>query len=118
LAEQAGLAQNWPWGSTGCLLRVAMAVAFPSGSSLDPRLATRLHFHGSPGCYRHRRAAEKNHPGVQGKAVSGPAEGVPLAGVGIPPGPEGTVSGGQGEAGGVVPQAPPAAAAVRDPGAF
>ena len=28
---------------------------------------------------------KKNHPGVQGEAVEGPAEGVPLADVGVPP---------------------------------
>ena len=61
---------------------------------------------------------KKNHRGVQGEAVEGRAEGVPVADVGVPPGPEGANGGGSAEAGGVVPEAPPAAAAVRDPGAL
>jgi transposase len=60
---------------------------------------------------------KKNHPGVQGEAVEGPAEGVPLTDVGVPPGPAGTDQGGEAEAGGVVRQAAPAADPVRVPGA-
>ena len=56
---------------------------------------------------------KKNHPGVQGEAVAGGAEAVPVADVGVPPGPAGAVPGGQAEAGGVVCQTPPAAGAVR-----
>ncbi len=59
---------------------------------------------------------KKNHPGVQGEAVGGPAEGVPLLDVGVPPRPEGTIGGGPAEAGGVVSEASPAPPAVRDPG--
>jgi transposase len=60
---------------------------------------------------------KKNHPGVQGEAVEGPAEGVSVAAVGIPPGPAGVVPGGEAEAGSVVRASPPATAAVRVPAA-
>jgi transposase len=53
---------------------------------------------------------KKNHPGVQGEAVEGPAQGVPRADVGVPPGPTHALAGGEGEAGGLVRE--PAAAAV------
>lgn len=45
---------------------------------------------------------KKNHAGVQGEVVEGAAEGVPLADVGVPPGPAGVVTGGGEEAGSVV----------------
>src|SRR3954470_11320026 len=60
---------------------------------------------------------KKNHAGVQGEAVEGPAEGVSLPDVGVPPQPAGPVRGGQGEAGRVVREVAPAADAVRTPGA-
>jgi transposase len=63
------------------------------------------------------RERGKNHPGVQGRAVQGGAEGFPLLDVGVPPQPAGPVRGGPGEAGGVVREVTPAADAVRDPGA-
>jgi transposase len=63
------------------------------------------------------RERGKNHPGVQGHAVEGGAEGVPIADVGVPPPPGGPVGGGEGEAGRAVRQATPAAGTVRDPGA-
>jgi transposase len=56
---------------------------------------------------------KKNHPGVQGQVVEGPAAGVPVADVGIPPGPAGVVPGGQAEAARAVRQTPPVAGAVR-----
>src|SRR5262249_22980553 len=61
---------------------------------------------------------KKNHPGVQGEAVEGPAEGVPLLDVGVSPEPQGPVRGGQAEAGGAVSEAAPVAEVVRDPGAL
>jgi transposase len=61
---------------------------------------------------------KKNHAGLQGEAIAGGAEGVPVADVGVPAGPEGTIPGGPAEAGGVVPEVAPVAAAVRDPGAL
>jgi transposase len=60
---------------------------------------------------------KKNHPDVQGEAVEGGAEGVPLLDVGVPPQPRGPGPGGPAEAGGVVSQAAPATDPVRDPGA-
>jgi transposase len=60
---------------------------------------------------------KKNHAGVQGGAVEGGAEGVPLADVGVPQGPGGTVGGAAAAAGGAVRQVAPAAGVVRDPGA-
>jgi transposase len=63
------------------------------------------------------RERKKNHPGLQGEAVQGGAQGVPLADVGVPPQPAGPVRGGEGEAGRVVREAAPAADSVRDPGA-
>jgi transposase len=63
------------------------------------------------------RERGKNHPGVQGEAVEGPAEGVPVADVGVPPQPAGVDGGGPGEAGGAIREVAPAAAAVRGPGA-
>ena len=59
---------------------------------------------------------KKNHAGVQGQAVQGGAEGVPLADVGVPAGPAGAVRAGEAEAGGPLPQAAPAAPPVRVPG--
>jgi transposase len=55
---------------------------------------------------------KKNHPGVQGETAEGPAEGVPVADVGVPPGPEGPHGGGEAAAGGAVPKATPTADAV------
>jgi transposase len=63
------------------------------------------------------RERGKNHPGVQGQAVEGGAEGIPVADVGVPPQPAGADGGGQGEAGGALREVAPAAAAVRGPGA-
>lgn len=63
------------------------------------------------------RERGKNHPGVQSQAVEGPAEGVPLTDVGVPPQPAGPVRGGEGQAGGAVPATPSPAGAVRDAGA-
>jgi transposase len=60
---------------------------------------------------------EKNHAGVQGGAIEGRAEGVPLAEVGVPQGPGGVVGGAEAAAGGVVRQVAPAAGVVRHPGA-
>jgi transposase len=60
---------------------------------------------------------KKNHPGAQGEVVEGPAAGVPVADVGIPPGSAGVVPGGQAEAGSAVRQTPPVAGAVRVPAA-
>jgi transposase len=48
------------------------------------------------------RERGKNHPGVQGQAIQGGAEGVPIADVGVPPQPAGSVPRGASEAGGVV----------------
>jgi transposase len=64
------------------------------------------------------RERKKNHPVVQGEAVGSPAEGVPLADVGVSPQPQGLVRGGPAEAGGVVSEAAPVAEAVRPPGAI
>src|SRR5262249_58747985 len=61
---------------------------------------------------------KKNHAGLQEEAIESRAEGVPVAHVGIPPPPPGPVGGGEGEAGGTICQATPAAAAVRVPGAL
>jgi transposase len=63
------------------------------------------------------RERKKNHPGVQGEAVEGPAEGVPLLDVGVPQEPEGCDRGGAGQAGRVVPEVAPAADAARGAGA-
>jgi transposase len=63
------------------------------------------------------RERGKNHPGVQGQAVEGPAQGVPLPDVGVPPQPAGPVRGGEGQAGGAVPAIASPADAVRDAGA-
>jgi transposase len=63
------------------------------------------------------RERGKNHPGVQGPAVESGAEGVPVADVGVPPQPAGPLRGGEGEAGGAVREAAPAAGAARGPGA-
>jgi len=60
---------------------------------------------------------KKNHAGVQGEAVEGGAEGVPVADVGVPAGPARPHGGGEAAAGGVIPAAAAAPAAVRDPGA-
>lgn len=64
------------------------------------------------------RERKKNHPGVQGEAVEGGAEGVPLLDVGVPPEPQGSVRGGPAEVGGLVPEVAPATEAVRTPGAL
>jgi transposase len=56
---------------------------------------------------------KKNHAGVQGEAVEGPAEGVPLTDVGVPPRPTGADAGGETTLGGTLPGAAPAATAVR-----
>jgi transposase len=61
---------------------------------------------------------KKNHAGVQGETDEGPAEGVPLPDVGVPPPPAGVVRRGEGEVGGLVCEAAPIADAVRVPGAF
>jgi transposase len=63
------------------------------------------------------RERGKNHPGVQGQAVESRAEGVPVAAVGVPPQPARPLGGGEGEAGGAVREAAPAAKAAPDPGA-
>jgi transposase len=63
------------------------------------------------------RERGKNHPGVQGGAAEGPAEGVSLADVGVPPQPQGPDRGGEGRAGGTVRGTAPAEGAVRGPGA-
>jgi transposase len=55
---------------------------------------------------------KKNHPGVQGEAAEGGAEGVPGVDGGVPPGPAGVVPGGPTEAGSAVWETPPAADAV------
>jgi transposase len=60
---------------------------------------------------------KKNHPGVQEEAVEGPAQGVPLADVGVPPPPARPLRGGDGEAGEAVCGVAPVADAVRVPGA-
>jgi transposase len=62
------------------------------------------------------RERKKNHPGVQGQAVEGPAEGIPVADVGVPPPPAGFDGRGAGPAGGVVSPVAAAANAVRDSG--
>jgi len=46
---------------------------------------------------------KKNHAGVQGEAVQGPAEGVPLVAVGISAGSQGAEPGGAAAAGGAIP---------------
>jgi transposase len=60
---------------------------------------------------------EKNHAGVQGEAIAGGAEGVPVVDVGVPPRPAGTDGGGKAAAGGAVRAAAPVAGIVPDPGA-
>jgi transposase len=64
------------------------------------------------------RERKKNHPVVQGEAVGSPAEGVPLADVGVSPQPPGLVRRGPAEAGGVVSETAPVTEVVRDPGAL
>jgi transposase len=61
---------------------------------------------------------KKNHAGVQGEAVAGGAEGVPVADVGVPPGPGRLDGRAEAEAGGVVRPATAAAGAVPDPRAL
>jgi transposase len=61
---------------------------------------------------------KKNHAGVQGEAVQGRAEGVPVAAVGVPPGPGGVDGRAAAEAGGVVRPSPAAAGAVPVPRAL
>jgi transposase len=63
------------------------------------------------------RQRGENHPGVQGDAVEGRAEAVPLPDVGVPAEPGGPERGGEGEAGRAVREVAPAAGPVRDPGA-
>jgi transposase len=63
------------------------------------------------------RERGKNHPGLQGGADEGRAEGVPLPDVGIPAKPGGLDRGGADEAGGAVRGVAPVADAVRGPGA-
>jgi transposase len=63
------------------------------------------------------RERKKNHPGVQGQAAEGPAEGVPVPDVGVPPHPAGLDGGRAGRAGGVVSEVASAAGAVCAPGA-
>src|SRR5262249_8886662 len=60
---------------------------------------------------------KKNHAGVQGEAISGAAQGVPVADVGVPPESEGVDQGGPAEVGRVVRQVASVTEAVRDPGA-
>jgi len=60
---------------------------------------------------------KKNHAGVQGEAISGAAQGVPVADVGVPPESEGVDRGGPAEVGRVVRQVASVTEAVRDPGA-
>jgi transposase len=64
------------------------------------------------------RERKKNHPGLQGEAVQGGAEGVPLADVGVPPQTQRPVRGGAGQAGRVIREVAQAADPVRDPGAL
>ena len=63
------------------------------------------------------RERGKNHPGLQGEAVESRAEEVQVTDVGVPPRPARPLGGGEGEAGGAVREAAPAAGAARDPGA-
>jgi transposase len=58
------------------------------------------------------RERGKNHPGLQGEVVEDPAEGVPVADVGVPPQPPGPLRGGEGETGQVIREAAPAADTV------
>lgn len=58
---------------------------------------------------------KKNHARVQGQSVEGPAQGVSLADVGVPPGPAEVVRGGQGKARNAVWETPPTADAVHVP---
>lgn len=60
---------------------------------------------------------KKNHPGVQGEAVSGGAEGISLVDVGVPPPPGGTLPAGQGEVGKAVRKVAAVADIVRAAGA-
>jgi transposase len=64
------------------------------------------------------RERKKNHPGVQGEADQDPAQGIPVAAVGVPPCSPEPVGRGEGEAGRVVREVTPAADAVRHPGAL
>jgi transposase len=61
---------------------------------------------------------KKNHPGVQGEAVGGAAEGVPLLDVGVSAQPPGPLRGGPAEIGGVVSKVATVTEATRDPGAL
>lgn len=58
------------------------------------------------------RQRGKNHPGLQGEADDGPAEGVSLANVGVPPQPPALDGGGEGQAGIPLQHAAAAADAV------
>jgi transposase len=61
---------------------------------------------------------KKNHPGVQGEAVEGPAEGVPLLDVGVSPESPRPIRGRPAEVGAVVSEVAPVTEAVPDPGAL
>jgi transposase len=61
---------------------------------------------------------KKNHARVQGEAVPGGAEGVPLPDVGVSPPAGGPLPGGEGEAGRAVPEAAPVADLAQDAGAL
>jgi transposase len=61
---------------------------------------------------------KKNHAGVQGETIQGPAEGAPLLDVGVPPQPAGPIRGGEGEVGNLIREVAPVTDPVRDPGAF
>jgi transposase len=60
---------------------------------------------------------KKNHAGVQGEAVEGGAEGVPLADVGVPPRPGRLDGRAEAEAGGALRPAAPATGVIRVSGA-
>jgi transposase len=61
---------------------------------------------------------KKNHAGVQGEAIEGPAQGVPVTDVGVPSGPAGVDGRATAATGGVVQPAPPATGAVPVPRAL
>jgi transposase len=58
------------------------------------------------------RQRGKNHPGLQGETDAGPAEGVPVPDVGVPPQPPELDGGGEGQAGSSLRHVAPAANAV------
>jgi transposase len=100
--------------------RADMAVAFhnacrellPKAQAVVDRFHVAKKFHEAIDGQR-----KKNHPGVQGELVEGGAEGVPVADVGVPPGPAGADGRTAAEVGGAVRAAAPAAGAVPVPGA-